>query len=212
MLKHIAGAVLVVTLACVAAAAGPPLFRAIQKGVIGWLESSPGITTGQPTNIPLAPTMTAEQLAAAKEALGQAAVNVPDPAPTPTLVPTLAPPPTQAATGGGSQTTGNKACDRAKNSLPQTQGAIAASFGIEVSRIQLYFEEDTCPSVVTGFKVLRGEEVRLNVPVGGCIDSYARASYGVAPVSGETFERRATSSWVSATEMTYRVVGCEKQR
>lgn len=97
-------------------------------------------------------------------------------------------------------------CQWIQANLPQSQEAIAAEFGLPVSRVQVLREG--CGDTIDGFVVRGGtdteytSEVEIQIPEGGCIDASTDAGF-TGHHEQKPWGIRAYSGVVRAMVMTY---------
>ena len=128
--------------------------------------------------------------------------------PTPHVVPTApdATQPTSPAQPTDTPEIVLSKCQWIQANLPQSQEAIAAKFGLPVSRVQVLREG--CGDTIDGFVVRGGtdteytSEVEMQVPEGGCIDAPTDAGF-TGHHEQKPWGIRAYSGIVRAMVMTY---------
>lgn len=106
--------------------------------------------------------------------------------------------------------TANSDCQETIGILPNSPQEIKAKFGIPADKgIRIFYE--ICQEAPNGFIVEDTPSLfTLQVPPGGCIDSYSGARFSDATVPEQLFGgRRAYSGSVTTTSLTYRIAGCE---
>lgn len=116
--------------------------------------------------------------------------------------------PTQTPLTGSANT--NASCQAIIGRLPNSPQEVQVKFGIPADKdIRLFYE--ICQEVPNGFIVEESPSLfTLQVPQGGCIDSYSGAKFSDATVPEKLGGgRRAYSGFVTTTSLTYRIAGCE---
>jgi hypothetical protein len=107
-------------------------------------------------------------------------------------------------------TVSTSTCQTITGQLPDSPQDIRARFNIPSDKsIRVFYE--LCQEAPNGFIVDESPSVfTLQVPEGGCIDSYSGATFSEA-TSPENIGggRRAYSGAVTTTSLTYRIAGCE---
>lgn len=101
-------------------------------------------------------------------------------------------------------------CQAIMGKLPNSPQEVRVKFGIPADKgIRLFYE--ICQEAPNGFIVEESPALfTLQVPQGGCIDSYSGANFSDATVPERLFGgRRAYSGSVTTTSLTYRIAGCE---
>jgi hypothetical protein len=103
-----------------------------------------------------------------------------------------------------------ESCQEIIGRLPHSPHEIRLEFAIPADkRIWLFYE--ICQEAPNGFVVEDSPPLfTLQVPIGGCIDSYSGAQFSSTTVPELLGEgRRAYSGSVTTTSLTYRIAGCE---
>lgn len=117
--------------------------------------------------------------------------------------------PLQSSQAASSANT-NPSCQAIIGRLPNSPQEVRAKFGIPADKgIRMFYE--ICQEAPNGFIVEESPSLlTLQVPQGGCIDSYSGAKFSDATVPEKLGGgRRAYSGSVTTTSLTYRIAGCE---
>jgi len=125
--------------------------------------------------------------------------------PTATLTRTPAPP-TRPLTN----TPVKPECVHIGDTFPQSPGAVREHFRLPSAwhNFKLVYEE--CGAIATGFVFEGNTEFELEVPQGGCIDSFAGAFFSEKPVPNAFGGLRVYGGAVRATGVTYRAAWCNE--
>jgi type II secretory pathway pseudopilin PulG len=103
-------------------------------------------------------------------------------------------------------------CEWLKNNLPQTQQDVIAHFGFPADT-KINFIYELCPSTANAFGLEATTDIQLDVPSGGCIDSWAGFTKYTGdvgtPVPDGWGGWRVYKGTVRAPGMTYRIMGCK---
>ena len=142
----------------------------------------------------------------------QGAVNVPVESIAPTTIAstasTLLPVPSITA---NTNTAGvNQVCQSLLGIIPNNPEEVRTKFGIPADKsIRVFYE--LCQEAPNGFIVDESPSLfTLEVPSGGCIDSYSGAKFSEATIPEQLFGgRRAYSGTVTTTSLTYRIASCD---
>ena len=146
------------------------------------------------------------------QAASQGAVNVPTVSVTSTTIASPAPTllPVSSSTLSANTADINQVCQSLSGIIPNSPEEVRAKFGIPADKgITVFYE--LCQEAPNGFGTEETPSLfTLEVPSGGCIDSYSGAQFSEATVLEELFGgRRAYSGTVTTTSLTYRIAGCE---
>ncbi len=104
----------------------------------------------------------------------------------------------------------NQVCQALIGVIPNSPEDVRTKFGIPANKdIRVLYE--LCQEAPNGFVVEESSSLfTLEVPSGGCIDSYSGAKFSDATVPEQLGGgRRAYSGTVTTTSLTYRIAGCE---
>ena len=103
-------------------------------------------------------------------------------------------------------------CDWLQDNLPQTADDVIREFGLP-SDTTIKFIYELCPSAANAFAFKANSAVELEVPDGGCIDSWSGFTEYIGdvgtPVEDGHGGWRVYRGIVRAPEMTYRIAGCK---
>jgi hypothetical protein len=119
-------------------------------------------------------------------------------------------PPIPIPSSTGVSTAINQACQAIIGIIPNDPEDVQAKFGIPADKdIRLFYE--LCQEAPNGFIIEESPLLfTMEVPSGGCIDSYSGAKFSDATVPELTGGgRRAYEGTVTTTSLTYRIAGCE---
>ena len=103
-------------------------------------------------------------------------------------------------------------CQWLQNNFPQSSQEVKARFGLlEDTAINFIYE--LCPSAANALGFKAKAEIQLQVPLGGCIDSWPGFTKYVGdvgtPVPDGWGGWRVYKGTVRSPEMTYRIMGCK---
>jgi hypothetical protein len=102
-------------------------------------------------------------------------------------------------------------CEFLRGQLPQSSNDVIVKFGFPTgTTIQFLYE--LCPTIANGFAFKSPSAIELQVPNGGCVDSWSGFTKYVGdvgtPVEDGFGGWRVYKGSVRAPEMTYRLTGC----
>lgn len=100
-------------------------------------------------------------------------------------------------------------CQQLQNSFPQTLDDVREKFNLPQNYRNFRLVYEQCGAIANGFIFEGSTEFELQVPDGGCIDSYSGAYFSTQPEEESSGGLRAYSGIVRATGMTYRAAWCE---
>jgi len=104
-------------------------------------------------------------------------------------------------------------CNWLKDNFPQTQQEVIARFGFPQDTTIKFNPPELCPTIANSFSFKATTVIQLDVPSGGCIDSWAGFTEYVGdvgtPVPDGWGGWRVYKGTVRAPEMTYRIKGCK---
>lgn len=117
-------------------------------------------------------------------------------------------PPTSAPiTSAGQQSQ----CQWLEDNFPQSPEEVISEFNLSSDTVVSFIYE-LCPSIANAFGIKSSSSVELQVPTGGCIDSWAGFTEYIGdvgtPVPDGWGGWRVYQGTVRAPEMTYRIMGC----
>lgn len=110
----------------------------------------------------------------------------------------------------GNQAQSQTECANISNSFPQSLEQVREDFRLPDGETVFQMVYEKCGSIATGFIYQGNTEFALDVPNGGCIDSYHGAFFSEIPVDESSGGLRVYAGFVRTTGMTYRV-WCEGQ-
>lgn len=100
-------------------------------------------------------------------------------------------------------------CELISRDLPQTIETVRSHFSLPGGERNFRLIYEGCGATATGFVFEGNTEFELQVPAGGCIDSYSGAYFSDPPATESSGGLRAYSGLVRATGVTYRIGGCD---
>jgi hypothetical protein len=132
------------------------------------------------------------------------------------IVVTATPPPVQvtqpSVVGNSMVATQETQCQWLQNNFPQSSQEAKARFGLP-DDTTINFIYELCPSTANAFGFKAKTDIQLQVPSGGCIDSWAGFTKYIGdvgtPVPDGWGGWRVYKGTVRAPEMTYRIKGCK---
>ncbi len=102
-------------------------------------------------------------------------------------------------------------CQWLKDNFPQSQEEVISEFNLPTNTVVSFIYE-LCPSIANAFGVKASNPLELQVPLGGCIDSWSGFTEYIGdvgtPVPDGWGGWRVYQGTVRAPEMTYRIIGC----
>lgn len=106
------------------------------------------------------------------------------------------------------ETETGSSCDQIQNTFPQSLDAVQDTFNLPSTHTNFRLVYEDCGAIATGFIFEGAAEFEVEVPAGGCIDSYSGAYFSSTPTENAFGGLRVYDGIVRATGVTYRTAWC----
>jgi len=118
--------------------------------------------------------------------------------------------PIPLVTPQSSGTVNDEKCEWLQDNFPQSLEDARINFNLPASSSNFRLVYEECGATATGFIFEGDTEFELQVPEGGCIDSYSGAFFSETPVENSFGGLRVYGGTVRATGVTYRAAWCSE--